>query len=100
MMTTTLQGIENCTAAYWNDQTFILEVKVYSLKADSRREIHHIVKRHGLWHGQQYVIVCEAFHWLLMQRSEVLNIVAFDIQAEEIRTVPLPPLGGFADRSI
>ncbi|CAK7345032.1 unnamed protein product [Dovyalis caffra] len=70
---------------------FILQVMVYSLRGDSWRAIvapnylRFIV-------GLEYVLVCDAFHWLLIQGQYQLNIVAFDIQREEYYTVPLPNL--------
>ena len=72
---------------------FILKAMVYSLKANSWREIvapgylHYIVSKES-------VLVRDAFHWLLIQEHG-LDIVAFDIQREEFCT--RPGLGGSAD---
>ncbi|KAG6743537.1 hypothetical protein POTOM_052236 [Populus tomentosa] len=69
---------------------FILKAMVYSLKANSWREIvapgylHYIVSKES-------VLVRDAFHWLLIQEHG-LDIVAFDIQREEFCTVPPPNL--------
>ncbi|KAF9664416.1 hypothetical protein SADUNF_Sadunf16G0016700 [Salix dunnii] len=85
-----LRIVQQINPGMTDPDKFNLKTIVYSLKADSWREIvapsylHYIVSRES-------VLIREAFHWLPIQ-GHGLNIVAFDIRREEYCTVPLPNL--------
>ncbi|CAK7337268.1 unnamed protein product [Dovyalis caffra] len=75
--------------------SFIIKVRVYSLKTNSWREIIAPSQANEIMtvnrYVRRYVLVREAFHWLI--KAHEPNICAFDIQGEEFCTVPLPNFG-------